>query len=168
MANIKIFSDDTYGCEFFKKLTNRLKNDKKINVGWSVNTDRLPGKCYTKIERVIRASNLDFEKIVIIADADGPHNKSKVFQEINIHIPEGCKSKTKLIILDYELEEWICCCLGINFQKSKPSEALSDWCRRQRDNEYKKWQLPNFVKELNTDILQTYPSFKEFVNVFNQ
>lgn len=164
MAIYKILSEDFYGKEFFKKLVERLKEENIISKTTQINTDRFHGKCYEKSGRVIKTGVMDFDNVIVVADADNPKNKSKANEEIEKHILKEIKNKVKIIILDYEIEEWICYNFDIKFQYEKPSVALNDWCRKNRGSFYKKYQLPNFVKELNIKNLLKYPSFNEFVN----
>ena len=149
-------------------MIDRLKKESIVDENLYVDTDRLPEICYTKSERVIKAANRDFDKIIIVVDAEGPANRDRVFEGVDVHIPEEIKSKVDIVILDYMIEEWICYSSRIPFGGDKPSKALNDWCKNTRGTKrgYKKWQLPNFVNNLNIDKLMNYPSFKDFANAF--
>ncbi len=166
MASCETFSEDAYGPEFFKSLIEKLKKESIVNESLYVATRRLPGICYTKSERAIKAASMDFDKIVIVADADGPANRDTVFKRMDVHIHEELKNKVDVIIMDYELEEWICYSLGIHFGGDKPSKALNDWCKINRGtmSGYKKWQLPKFVEDLDFNVLRNCSSFRDFVN----
>ena len=137
---------------------------KKLYMG----TARLPGKCYPKSEKAIKAASIDFDKIIVVVDADGPENRDKVFKEVDVHIVEEIKSKVDVMILDYEIEEWICYSLGIHFGGGKPSSALNEWCKRNKGSKrgYKKWQLPRFVENLDINALRrNCCSFEDFVSI---
>lgn len=72
------------------------------------------------------------------------------------------------IILDYELEEWICYSFGIQLGVDKPFKALSDRCKEKRGSKegYKKWQLPRFVENLDINALRrNCHSFEDFVSI---
>jgi len=83
-----------------------------------------------KSERAIKAASIDFDKIVVVVDADGPANRDEVFKRVDVHIVKEIKSKVDVIILDYELEEWICYSFGIQLGADKPFKALSVRCKK--------------------------------------
>jgi hypothetical protein len=147
-------------------LIERLKKESSADEGLYVATRRLPGICYTASEIAIKNASMDFDKIIVVVDADGPTNRDTVFEKVNVHIHEEIKGKVDVIIMDYELEEWICYSLGIHFGGDKPSNALNDWCKNKRGTKrgYKKRQLPNFVEDLDFNALRNCFSFRDFVN----
>jgi uncharacterized protein YuzE len=103
-----------------------------------------------------------------VVDADGPANREDVFKRVDVHIAKEIKSKVDVIILDYELEEWICYSFGIHFAGDKPSKALNERCKGKRGSKkgYKKWQLPKFVENLDINALRrNCRSFEEFVSM---
>ena len=108
MASCEIFSEDAYGVEFFKRLIERLKKESSADESLYVATRRLPGICYTASEIAIKNASMDFDKIIVVMDADGPTNRDTVFKRMDVHIHEKIKGKVDVIIIDYELEEWIC------------------------------------------------------------
>lgn len=168
MVSCEIFSEDAHGPEFFKRLVEQLKKESIVDKSLYIDTKRLPGICYTKSERAIKAANIDFDKIVVVVDADGPANREEVFKRVDVHIAKEIKSKVEVIILDYELEEWICYSFGIHFAGDKPSKALNGRCKEKRGSKrgYKKWQLPKFVENLDINALRrNCRSFEEFVSI---
>lgn len=168
MVSCEIFSEDAHGPEFFKRLVERLKKENIVDESLYVKTKKFPGICYTKSERAIKAANIDFDKIVIVVDADGPSNREDVFKRVDVHIAKEIKSKVNVIILDYELEEWICYSFGIQLGADKPFKALSDKCKEKRGSKggYKKWQLPRFVENLDFNALRrNCHSFEDFVSI---
>lgn len=167
MVSCKIFSEETYGKEFFKKLIKRLKSEDIVDGNLDADSSRLPGKCYSKSERVIKVATLSFDKVAIIADAEGPQNSDDVLNQIYIHIPNPIKSKVEVILLDYMIEEWICVSLGKHWGARKPSEVINDYLMNARGagKGYKKSELPNFVNGLDISILRrNSPSFQKFIN----
>jgi hypothetical protein len=73
-----------------------------------------------------------------------------------------------VIILDYELEEWICYSFGMQLGADKPFKALSDKCKEKRGSKggYKKWQLPRFVENLDFNTLRrNCHSFEDFASI---
>ncbi len=103
-----------------------------------------------------------------MVDADGPANRVEVFKRVDVHIAKEIKSKVEVIILDYELEEWICYSFGIQFGADKPSKALNERCKEKKGSKrgYKKRQLPKFVKNLDINALRrNCRSFEDFVSI---
>lgn len=170
MASCEIFSEDAYGPEFFMRLVKKLKEESGLDESLSVATKRLPGICYPKSERAIKAASMSFDRILIVVDAEGPANKNTIFEKVNSHIRREIKSKADIVILDYMIEEWICYSLRINFGSDKPSKVLNDWCKNRRGTKrgYKKWQLPNFVVDLDIGVLMQKPSFRNFIDALRR
>jgi len=172
MVSCKIFSEDAHGREFFKRLVEKLKRQGVISSNISVNVNRLPGICYTKTKRVLKAAS-DFDRIIILVDADNPANKNTIFQKVSKHIPQDVANKTQVIVIDYEIEEWICQSLGINFGNQKPSEALDIWCRITKGIKkgYKKSRIVQFVDDVansaNT-LMQISRTFRDFINFLSK
>lgn len=93
-------------------------------------------------------------------DADGPERKDKIRGDIEMHlkhVPRNLREKVRLLIIDYEIEEWICVSEGLRFGKEKPSKVL------EKEQGYEKWKLSRYVERLNFEILRNHPSFKEFL-----
>lgn len=154
MAEFKIFAEDSYGKLFFPRLIERLKEESSLpNI--KIRADRLPGKCYEKSRRAIDASS-DFDKIIVIVDAEG-ESKEETGDKVWIHVPPEVKSRVEVVVLPYEVEEWICFSQGLKFGHKKPSEVLK------RRLGYEKSQLPEYAGRLDLKKLRYYPSFKEFV-----
>jgi hypothetical protein len=149
-------------------LVERLKKENIVDKSLYVETKKFPGICYTKSERAIKAASIDFDKIVVVVDADGPANREGVFKGVDVHIAKEIKSKVEVIILDYELEEWICYSFGIPFGEDKPSKVLNERCKEKRGAKsgYRKWQLPRFVENLDINALRrNCRSFEEVVSM---
>jgi len=167
MVSYSIFSDDSYGKPFYQELISRLKKEGIIKRDTIVYPLRLPGKCYHKSERAIKAANQSSDKICIIADAEGPQNRTATLKEIDKHIPEEIKIKVRIVILDYMVEEWVCESLGLKYGGRNPSEVLNEHLMTVRGTKkgYEKSQLPDFVNDLNIDILlEKSSSFNAFVS----
>ncbi|MHA1339246.1 MAG: hypothetical protein ACTSRZ_04305 [Promethearchaeota archaeon] len=84
------------------------------------------------------------------------------------HVPPTRRNDFIIIVCDYEIEEWICDCLEINYGENerKPSRMLAEHCRRQNPKKgYYKSNLQNFAKKINFDELERRNrSFREFLN----
>ncbi len=166
---IYLFVEDSYGVVFFKKLIeninnlNILKKPIKISKRNGITTPQSIGGylCNPKIERdILAASNFTTcEKIIIVIDGDKNQNKiNENKDKIKKHIPKNINKPCKEIIIDYEIEEWICMCNNIKWGNDKPSDILKSKLK------YKKSQLPNYGNKL--DIIYLYNnsnSFKQFI-----
>jgi hypothetical protein len=115
-----------------------------------------------KVSRIIKATSLSFrlDKIVRIKDAHGKQ-LNKVREQVERfefrELDEYLRKILRIVLLDYEVEEWICISKGIRFS-DKPSEEL-----RRREN-YEKYKLPNYADELDIRKLREGSrSFREFV-----
>ncbi|MEO0134103.1 MAG: hypothetical protein ABIK72_05045 [candidate division WOR-3 bacterium] len=162
MANYKIICEDTYGKEFFKKLTEKLKKQNRISKSLSIDVTHLNStKCNSKLTRVIKANIDEYDKIIIITDADG-QDKNEILEKVKRHIPDEYENRIRVIILDYSIEDWIYVGLGDSFSKSKkPLEILKE------KYNYEKFHLPKYVEEINIEDLQNFPSFRDFLNRLN-
>jgi len=153
---IKILCEDSYGKEFFRILANRLKREKIMSRRTGINTDRLQGICSTKLERIMRAATDYYEKVIIVVDAHG-HRPAAVNKQVAQHIPVQRRKSVCIVVLDHEIEEWICFSLGLRIQGS-PYRTM-----KQRMG-YKKHRLPSYAEKLNIATLDKYPSFKLFLD----
>lgn len=170
-GSCKIFSEDAYGPEFFKKLNNKLKREGVLDENLPFEKPQhFPGKCNTKSGRIISTAGYDFDRVVVVVDADDPNKRDDAYSQIEVHLVEEIKSKVYIIVLDYEIEEWICHSLEIDFRNEKPTEALDKWCRVNRGKGYKKdkWQLPSFVDYLDIEKLMAHTSFRDYIEAVGE
>ena len=111
-----ILTEDYYGKPFFKKLISRLKREKIIPAKTSVDVKWLPGKCNTKLNRIIKVAMASFQggmgKIILVADAEG-RGIDIAIKQLRIHVPSNAEGIIHYIIFDYCIEEWICKGLNI-------------------------------------------------------
>ena len=144
---VMILCTDTYGKRFFKKLTNRMKNEKLIP-NYHVSVAKFYGPCNPKVDRQLRvfAFLRHFNSFIIVADADGKAQK-KLQNAIESHISSKLKASTRTVILEYEIEDWLCVSEGICVKDNKPSIFL-----KQREG-YEKYRLCDYVPKLNIERL---------------
>ena len=93
------------------------------------------------------------DKIIIIADADG-RNAEKKKRDILRFVKNEDLVHVQVVLLNYEIEEWICYSESISFGNQKPSDVL-----KHRKN-YTKNQLPKYAERLDCKKLQSCNSFK--------
>ena len=152
--HIRIYTEDSYGKPFFKRLIQRLKESNKAPKNLAIECTHLLAPCNPKLKRLIRADMMDFDKVIVIADGDN-HPKTKE-KEIKGHVPRKFRKNIKIIVFKYEIEEWICRSLGIAY-RSKPSAALK------RLKNYFKRDLPKCVEKLDLERLDKEATFQEFL-----
>jgi len=155
-----MFIEDEHGPEFFKNLIERLKGKKLIPENIVVESKKLPADCNSKLERMIKAALIfGFQKVILILDGDGePEERKKVAE---VHIPSEFKGNVRVVVFQYEAEEWICESLGIPYggYKGKPSDALKQWLRNKEGRDYNKRDLPKFVHKLDFEKLKDNIAF---------
>lgn len=158
IRNLMILSADTYGKAFFKDLTSRLKNEGLIP-SYHVSATRFYGPCNSKVDRqlTVFAVLKGFDFFIIIADADGKPQK-EVQRTIESHVSKKLKASTRTVVLEYEIEDWLCISKGLCFKNNKPSVVLN-----QREG-YEKYRLCDYVNQLDFRRLsQECGSFCEFI-----
>ena len=162
---IVIITEDTYGGEFFKRFLNRLRKEGLANVGLKKLSGRknpihAPYLCNPKLGKILRASELSRPDFILLAyDGDGSSNYKSRRRDVEKHIPRSLKTPVKVLLFEYEIEEWICRSLGYNWA-TKPSDEL-----KQRER-YAKHKLPDYVSKLDFEKLKdNCKSFQEFLRI---
>ena len=156
--NIKIISEDDYGGAFLKNVIEQLKNKKIVGNITVKATKPMRPLCNLKLDRILKAFDTSCDKIIIILDSDGPQNYESRYVNIERHVPHGLRTPVKIILVDYEIEEWICISKNFEWKHSKPSEEL-----KVKDG-YIKSSLPKYAAELDFDkLVKNCISFKAFL-----
>jgi hypothetical protein len=164
-----ILCEDRYGKPFFEKFVERLKNEELIRTSQKVDVKHLPGKCYPKTDRVLRALDFkDISKIIIVADAEGG-DLEHAREEVEQHVPNHLKDLTRYVILPYSIEDWLCDGLNIGGSKSIPSfQRLRSYVRNTRGESYEKNMLPEFASKIDIELLRgKNEEFKKFIDYLN-
>jgi len=157
--NIKIISEDDYGGAFLKNVIVQLKN-KKI-VGNIIVKAAKPMRplCNFQLDRILKAFDASCDKIIIILDSDGPLNLDSRYANVKRHVPVDLRTPVKIILTDYEIEEWICISKDLKWKHNKPSEELKVKFG------YIKSSLPKYAVELDFNALvKKSKSFKAFLD----
>lgn len=163
--------EDKRGGPFYRKIVRRLKEENYLPANVVVTDIRKCGKCNPKLGRIVKAALIALraqtasDRVVIVADAEGESPK-KVRDEVNEHVPAEHRQRTRIVVLPYCVEEWVCVGLNIPFGGGRtPVDALKDYLRKQKGAkaDYQKHMLEHFADELDVDKLMKHPSFKEFV-----
>lgn len=158
-----ILCTDTHGKLFFTNLINKLKND-GIIPNHRICIERFNGPCSQKLERQLKVyahlRKIDFA--VIVVDADGKPQK-EIEKMIEIHIPTELKTLTGIVVLKYEIEDWLCISRGISIENAKPSIIL-----KQREG-YEKYRLCDYVSKLKIKkLIEECESFCKFIEFLKQ
>jgi len=152
---IKIFCEDRKGKPFFERLINRMKRE-GIAGNISIKVGYIGGCVGSVLERRIRASMRDCSKFIIVYDAHG-RNVEEVRKSVWRFVPDAVKVNSCIVILDFEIEEWICVSEGIDCG-NEPYKTLKHKIG------YEKYKLPDFAERLNFERLRGYRSFDEFLD----
>lgn len=157
--NIKIISEDDYGGAFLKKVIVRLKDKKMVgNVIVKASKPMRP-LCNFQLDRILKAFDNSCDKIIIILDADGPQNYDSRYANVERHVPNDLKTPVKIILIDFEIEEWICISKNLKWRHLKPSEELKNY------DGYIKSRLPKYADEMDFGKLgRNCRSFNEFLD----
>ncbi len=159
--NLKIFTEDIRARAFFDILNGRLKNMNIVCRSYGIDTSHLPGAspCNSKQTRAINAASTNYDKILIIVDADGPENLDRKKATVENHIENNLECIVNIVICDYELEEWICKSLNIN-HSNKPCKDLDRYCRsRGNRNGYRKSEIYKFAKDIDIELLRNIRNY---------
>lgn len=153
---VKIFCEDKKGKPFFERLIKRMKKEGRFG-NISVKVGFIGGSVGTVLERRIKASLREgCSKFIVIYDAHGD-DINKVRNKVLRFIPDNVRPKTCIVILDFEIEEWICISEEINCG-SKPYETLKNRIG------YEKYRLPDYAERLDFNKLINCRSFLEFLD----
>ena len=167
---ICLIVEDKYGRPFFFELVERLKRESILPthvIAPKRAIRRLPGKCNPEVSKMIiaalKVSTPPFDRVVVIVDAEGgPMNEARV--RIKQHVPRDCRRETRIVVLKYCVEEWVCVGLGIPLGDN-PIKSLKNWLRKTggAKADYYKGSLPEFVPKMDINRLKAYPSFADFL-----
>jgi len=155
--NIKIISEDDYGGAFLKNVIVQLKSKQIVGNIVVKATKPMRPLCNFQLDRILKVFDNSCDKIIIILDSDDPQNYKSRYANVKRHVPDGLKTPVEIILMDYEVEEWICISKDIKWKHSKPSDELKLKFR------YIKSSLPKYASELDFDKLgKNSKSFKAF------
>ncbi|MCZ7372765.1 MAG: hypothetical protein O8C60_03770 [Candidatus Methanoperedens sp.] len=123
---IKLIVEDFYGGPFFIDVIQRLKEANLVNKNLIIPKPKhLPADCNQKLDEILEFIDNKVDRIIIVLDADGPRNFKDRYERANSHIPKGMKTPVKIVLAEYEIEEWICISKNLKWKQSKPSEELN-------------------------------------------
>ena len=105
--------------------------------------------------RLINTNKGKVDRIIIITDADGrdlAKEESRISRFLKIN------NDVKIVLLDHEIEEWICYANDKSFGDQKPSDFLKDHYG------YQKNKLPTYAEKLDCEKMKKCPSFMRFMS----
>lgn len=145
----RLVVEDIYGpafiTRFFKKKFNEGLLFGKLEGVASCSIDN-------KLRRKVNASFTDADRVIVLMDADGqPHSKKT--EIIKQYLGHKHLDRVRIVLLDHEIEEWICYSEGIPIRGEKPSKILK------HHQNYQKRHLPGYAEKLDCKKLADCPSF---------
>jgi len=159
---IKLIVEDSWGIQFFPKVIDRLKVENLVNKNLIIQKPKhLPADCNGKLDVILKEADNKCDRIIIVLDADGPQNYKTRCERAQSHIPNNMTTPVKIILAEYEIEEWICYSKDIKWKHNKPSDEL----KLKLKFGYIKSSLPKYAAELDFDKLgKNCKSFKAFLD----
>lgn len=161
MGKVRVFTEDSYGVGFIRALVKKFKKEGKIPHSFKIKPKPIPGLCSKKFERAIKASCLDYDKVVIFIDGDGEEDIAKYNQQEHTEqAPENCK--TSIVVNEYEIEEWILYARDEKVKGNpKPSKAIKTIIPKYKKHSLTK-SFGNTIKNPKCwDKVKKYRKFKE-------
>lgn len=152
-----ILCEDKYGGGFFKELIKRLKSVNLVATNLGVDVKKFYGPCNVKLERQLLAISLKKRCVfIIVADADR-RNIKDVESRITKHVPQCLRHNTRVVILDCEIEDWIC--VSLDMKGNEKSAAIL-----KHRLGYRKYRLKSYAPKLDLGKLRKCRSFQDFIN----
>ena len=158
---IKLIVEDSWGVPFFPIVIERLKAANLVNKNLIIQKPKhAPADCNGKLDEILKTVDNRCDRIIIVLDADGPQNYMTRYERAQSHIPNNMTTPVKIILAEYEIEEWICISKDLKWKHNKPSEELKSKLKLG----YIKSSLPKYAAELDFDKLgKNSKSFKDFL-----
>ena len=154
---VSFFTEDAFGPQFIIRLIPILRNHGLIDEDTIVGKSRAFPKCNPKLGKMVSASSLFFDRAVVLVDAEG-YATDIVESKTRNHIKDkDALAITRFVVMQYEIEEWICESEEFNLEGSKPSEILKTKLR------YEKFQLPLYAERMHLERMRNCRSFQDFI-----
>ena len=154
--NFYFIVEDKFGPSFIKQVF-RKKSEEGLFSGRI--SDARRSLINNKMTRMISAAISSADRIIILMDADGGPLADKE-EEIKKYVDKKDLDRVRVVLLDNEIEEWICYSLGIK-TNGKPSDALAE------KKGYKKRDLLKYVSKIDCTKLKNCQSFNRLISVLN-
>ncbi len=142
---VHVLTEDTYGREFIRKLTNRLKYESFIERDINIEVTRY--NIY-KIKSIIKTSLIAYDKIIVFIDCDGECLEGSA-ELISREIDKQKSNNVTQIKFRWEIEDWLCVSYGFPIEREKSSIVMK------KKKDYKKFQLPKYVDKLDIKKLKS-------------
>ena len=112
-----------------------------------------------KLSRIVQIAIDVADRVIILMNANGDSLDKKT-EEIKRYLPMINLNRVHIVLLDYEIEEWICYSQEIPIN-GKPSEILYSRIK------YRKERLPSYASKLDCEKLKTCPSFRRLIDALS-
>lgn len=162
--SVYFITEDTFGGLFIKQVIEKKTKEGIIPRNIRIVKTESSGRCNPRIGRLVKIAVNIAERIIIIVDSEG-REVQRVFEETMAHVAPLHRERVRIIVMNYEIEEWICLSLGLRLEGNKPSDVLKREERHKNRDGYKKYNLPDFAKELDCEKLRkSSDSFRRFLS----
>lgn len=154
---ISIFTEDGYGPAFIKQLIPLLKANDLIPRETIITDSRKYPLCNPKLGNMVKASLEVAERSVVLTDANGGDLDSVMTRTLN-HVKKEDRSNVSIVVLDYEIEEWICSSKSYRLNAATPTYVL------ETREMYEKYRLPDYARQLDlAKLSRDCGSFRRFL-----
>ena len=154
--NFYFIVEDKFGPSFIKQVF-RKKFEEGLFSGRI--SDARRSSISNKMTRMISAAISSVDRIIILMDADGRPLADKE-EKIKEYVAKKDLDHVRIVLLDNEIEEWICYSLGIK-TNGKPSDALAE------KNGYQKRDLLKYASKIDCTKLKDCQSFNRLISALN-
>ena len=163
LLRAKVFTKDSYGEEALRILFSRLRSLGIINA--HIDVKPAPGLCNAKLSRVIRASCMEFNRVILLIDGDGHPEEARRRQEQHLPKEPELRRRAAIITNTYEIEEWL---LHALYNEEPRGTKPSDRLRELTNGWYQKKHLPKLMektlsREETLNRLLQHPTVKKLV-----
>ena len=154
--NFYFIVEDKFGPSFIKQVF-RKKSEEGMFYGRI--SDARRSSISNKMTRMISAAISSVDRIIILMDADGGPLADKE-EKIKEYVAKKDLDHVRIVLLDNEIEEWICYSLEIKIN-SKPSDVLAG------KNGYQKRDLLKYASKIDCAKLKDCQSFNRLISALN-
>lgn len=124
----------------------------------------LSKKLEKTLEDIFYGGYQKYDKAIILVDGNrNPKKAEKTLQKYT----KKFEDKTRKIIFEKEIEEWITESLGIKYKyhNKKPSDALNEYLKNKKGIKkgYQKHHLPNYARSIDFGKIKNLYTYKRFI-----
>jgi hypothetical protein len=159
--------EDSHGVAFHIELIKKLKERGLLgDTGHNPLVERLnTGKCNPKLARAILAQLVRENRLKVLFVVDSEGRADVAYNDIRKHFekkrPGVERLDVKVVVVEPRHEAWLCIGLGGDRKKcrSNPEDVIS----RIKNNQYEKWRLGDWARDVDIGNLLGESDFKEYI-----